>query len=358
MSEPLQRHLLQRISAEGSLSVADYMAEALGHYYGKGDPLGRGGDFITAPEVSQMFGELIGLWCAVVWHQQGQPSRLRLVELGPGRGTLMADALRAAEGVPGFTATLSVHMVETSPALAALQKIALATVVPPVQWHATFAEVPQDAPFCIIANEFLDALPIQQFERLADGWRERCIGAEGERLVWRHRFGAPSFLEDAAVGSIVEAAPMREEIVAEVAQAIVAHGGAALFIDYGHIQTAPGDTLQAVKDHKYHDVLVDPGEADLTSHVDFARVGEAARNAGAAVHGPVGQGDFLTALGIVQRTQILAKNSTRRDAGDVWAALRRLTDPKEMGALFKVMALTRSDAPKPEGFAAISGRIA
>jgi NADH dehydrogenase [ubiquinone] 1 alpha subcomplex assembly factor 7 len=362
MSQALLRHLLQRIVAEGPLSVADYMAEALGHpehgYYRKGDPFGRGGDFITAPEVSQMFGELIGLWCAVVWDQQGHPNKFRLVELGPGRGTLMADALRAAEGVPGFAAALDVHLVETSPVLTQRQRQTLATVAPPVSWHEAFAEVPGGAPLCVIANEFLDALPISQFERLPDGWQERRVGFDRWRLAWRHGEGTPAILEGSPVGSIVEISPSREQAVGDIAGAIATNGGAALLIDYSHIDSAPGDTLQAVKDHKYHDVLDDPGDADLTSHVDFARISEAARKAGAIVHGPVAQGDFLLALGIAQRTQILAKNSTRRDAQDVWAAFKRLTEPKQMGSLFKVLALTPQNAPAPEGFAASPGRIA
>ncbi len=362
MSQALLRQLLQRIAAEGPLSVADYMAETLGHpehgYYRKQDPFGRGGDFITAPEVSQMFGELIGLWCAVVWDQQGRPPLLRLVELGPGRGTLMADALRAAEGVPGFAATLEVHLVETSPTLTQRQKQTLVTVTPPVSWHGSFADIPGGAPLCVIANEFLDALPIRQFVRLPDGWHERCVGFDRWRLAWRSGEGFPPMLEDSPVGSIVEVSMSREHVTRDIAAAVAANGGAALFVDYGHTESAAGDTLQAVMNHLYHDVLSDPGDADLTSHVDFARISEVARKAGVAVHGPVTQGAFLLALGIAQRTQILAKNSTRRDAQDVWAAFKRLTEPMQMGSLFKVLALTPQNAPAPEGFAASPGRIA
>jgi len=350
---PLQAHLLQRIAAEGPLGLDDYMAAALGHpdhgYYMSGDPLGRTGDFVTAPEVSQMFGELIGLWCAVVWSSMGRPARLNLVELGPGRGTLMADALRALSQVEGVLDALEVHMVETSPSLTLRQQRNLSLAERPVHWHRHFAEVP-DGPLVVVANEFLDALPIRQMVRTETGWAERKVGADGACLVWVDvpSLAAPGI--DAPVGGIVEIAPIRDAAAGEIATRVAQGGGAALLIDYGHVLSAPGDTLQAVRDHKYHDVLTDPGEADLTSHVDFASVARHARAAGAAVHGPVGQGAFLRALGIEARAKVLARGKTPREAGEVHGAMKRLIAPAEMGALFKVLALTAPGLPVPAGF--------
>ena len=240
---PLQALLLQRIASEGPLGLDDYMAEALGHpdhgYYMSGDPLGRTGDFVTAPEVSQMFGELIGLWCAVVWSSMGRPQHLNLVELGPGRGTLMADALRALSQVEGVFATLHVHMVETSPSLTIRQQRNLSLVECPVSWHRRFSEVP-DGPLIVVANEFLDALPIRQMVKTETGWAERKVGADGARLVWADvpSLAAPGI--DATVGAIVEIAPARDAATGDIAARIVRDGGAALLIDYGHALSAPG----------------------------------------------------------------------------------------------------------------------
>jgi SAM-dependent MidA family methyltransferase len=314
-----------------------------------GDPLGRSGDFVTAPEVSQMFGELIGLWCAVVWSSMGQPSRLNLVELGPGRGTLMVDALRALSQVDGIFATLDVHLVETSPSLTVRQQRNLSLCDRPIAWHTRFADVP-DGPLIVVANEFLDALPIRQFVKTDTGWAERRVGAERDALVWidRPTLEAPAI--PAAVGDIVEISPARDAAVTEIAQAIMCNGGAALFIDYGHALSAPGDTLQAIRAHRFHDVLSDPGEADVTSHVDFAAAARAARAMGAIAHGPVTQGDFLRALGIETRARILARGKTPREAGEVLGAMKRLIGPKEMGELFKVLAVTAPGLPIPAGF--------
>jgi len=355
---PLLAHLLRRIATEGSIGVDDYMAEVLGHpdhgYYMSGDPLGRSGDFVTAPEVSQMFGELIGLWCAVVWSSMGRPSRLNLVELGPGRGTLMVDALRALSQVDGIFETLDVHLVETSPSLTLRQKRNLSLCGRPVTWHTRFADVP-DGPLIVIANEFLDALPIRQFVKMETGWAERRVGAQGDALVWidRPTLEAPRMdvpLLNVEGGGIVEISPARDAAVGEIAQAVVRCGGAALFVDYGHALSAAGDTLQAIRAHRFHDVLSDPGEADVTSHVDFAAATRAARTAGAIAHGPVTQGDFLRALGIETRRHILARGKTPREAGEVLGAMKRLIGPKEMGELFKVLALTAPGLSIPAGF--------
>jgi SAM-dependent MidA family methyltransferase len=350
---PLQAHLLQRIAAEGPLGLDDYMAEVLGHpehgYYMSGDPLGRAGDFVTAPEVSQMFGELIGLWCAVVWSSMGRPSRINLVELGPGRGTLMADALRAMAQVEGIFDALDVHLVETSPSLTLRQQRNLSLAERPVTWHRRFSEVP-DGPLIVVANEFLDALPIRQMVKTAIGWAERKVGADGDRLIWIDvpSLAAPSI--DTESGNVVEISPIRDAAVGEIAARVVRDGGAALLIDYGHTLSAAGDTLQAVKSHRYHDVLADPGEADVTSHVDFAAAARSARTAGAVVHGAVSQGDFLRALGIETRAKVLARGKTPREAGEVLGAMKRLIGPKEMGDMFKVLAVTAPGLSVAAGF--------
>jgi SAM-dependent MidA family methyltransferase len=261
----------------------------------------------------------------------------------------MADVLRAAASVDGFLAAVKVNLVETSPVLATHQRRSLSTVVPPIVWHERFAEVP-DGSMIVIANEFLDALPIRQFLRTRAGWSERRVDFWDDGLVWVDAPTLPPTSIDAPVGAIVELSPAREALVREVAGRIVRSGGAALFIDYGHMASAPGDTLQAVKDHRFHDVLADPGEADLTSHVDFERLGDAARAVGATVHGPVLQGDFLRALGIEMRAHMLSQGASRRDAAEVRAALRRLTHPDEMGTLFKAFALTGREDLRAEGF--------
>jgi NADH dehydrogenase [ubiquinone] 1 alpha subcomplex assembly factor 7 len=356
---PLLAKLARRIARHGPLSVADYMAAALtdpdhGYYMGR-DPLGARGDFVTAPEVSQMFGELIGLWCAEAWRGQGAPARAALVELGPGRGTLLADALRAARRVPAFAAALEVHLVEVSPALRARQEDALADAKP--IWHESLAGVPQ-RPLLLVANEFFDALPVRQLVKRADGWGERRVALAGERALAFADSPAdpalealvPEALRAAAPGALFEVAPAGQEIAREIARRLRRHGGAALVIDYGHAASALGETLQAVRRHARHDVLRDPGAADLTCHVDFAALAAAARDEGAAAHGPVAQGAFLERLGIAARAARLMEGATPRQREAVRAARRRLTAPDQMGALFKVLALTPKDAPPPPGF--------
>jgi len=322
--------LRRLIRHEGPIPVARFMAEANAHYYATRDPFGAAGDFTTAPEISQMFGELIGLWLVEVWRGMGRPAPVRLVELGPGRGTLMADALRAARLDPAFLAATELHFVETSPALIGAQRARL----PQARHAGDFAEVP-DGPLLLVANEFFDALPIRQFVRVGTAWRERRVGLDGERFV---------FTES---GELSETAPAREAAMAEVARRVAAFGGAALVVDYGHARSAPGDTLQAVRGHRFHDPLVAPGEADLTAHVDFEALAAAARAEGAAVHGPVGQGAFLHALGIEARAAALRP----KGGAAVDAALTRLTGDDAMGSLFKVLSLTSPDLLPPPGFA-------
>lgn len=361
MSTPLAGILRRRIAVSGPISVAEFMREALGHpehgYYQTRDPLGRRGDFITAPEISQVFGELIGLWCAEIWRTTLAPRAARLVELGPGRGTLMADALRAGRMAPGFVEAVSVHLVETSPVLRQMQRRALATAA--ASWHDTLDDVPS-GPALIVANEFLDALPVHQLVLTGACWRERLVGLgdAGEPLRFTLATGAspleaaiPEQVRAAArPGDVAEICPAAIEHAQAIGHRLAAQGGAALIVDYGHERSAPGDTLQALRAHERHDPLCDAGEADLTAHVDFARVAAAARQAGAAVHGPITQRDLLTRLGIEARTERLARNATAAQARNIRSACHRLIAPDEMGTLFKALSLTPKSAPEPPGF--------
>jgi NADH dehydrogenase [ubiquinone] 1 alpha subcomplex assembly factor 7 len=354
--------IARRIRAAGPLTVAEFMTEAMQHprlgYYATRDPLGAAGDFITAPEVSQVFGELIGLWCADVWARMGRPDPVLLVELGPGRGTLMADALRALGVAADFRRALRVHLVETSPVLRALQAKALAAAAP--TWHERLDTVPA-GPLLLVANEFLDALPIRQFERRGGAWHERRVGlAPNGRSLAFAPDPAPSpsaallppRLAAGPEGSVAEVCPAALGLADELGRRLASDGGAALFIDYGHGQSACGDTLQAVRQHRYHPVLEAAGSADLTAHVDFEAFAGAARAAGARPRGPVTQGGFLRALGIELRAGQLTANASAETGATIRAGVRRLIDADEMGTLFKVLALTHPDLPMPAGFAA------
>jgi NADH dehydrogenase [ubiquinone] 1 alpha subcomplex assembly factor 7 len=361
---PLLQYFRAMIGREGPLSIARYMADALGHpehgYYRTRDPLGAAGDFTTAPEMSQMFGELIGLWCAVTWRQLGRPEALALVELGPGRGTLMADALRAAAAVPDFAAACRVHLVETSQPLIARQRETLAGYAP--AWHEALAAVPR-GPMIVLANEFFDALPIRQFVRTPTGWHERLVGLDaksgGLRFVLCATEAAgetiPASVRRAPLGSLVEVSAARERIAAELGGRLAADGGAALLIDYGHAHSAPGETLQAVRRHRSHPVLEEPGTADLTAHVDFAALATAALAAGAAVHGPIEQGQLLIALGVEARAAALQRRASVEQAAAIEAGLRRLVEPGQMGRLFKAFALSHPELPPPAGFEGLGG---
>lgn len=361
---PLARILRTRIRLGGPITIADFMAEALGHpahgYYRGRDPLGAAGDFITAPEIGQVFGELLGLWCADCWDRMGRPRPVRLVELGPGRGTLMADALRAAKVMAGFLEAIDLHLVETSPVLRARQRDALGDAAP--TWHDALDSVPA-GPMLLIANEFLDALPVHQLQLTAQGWRERlvAVAAAGDafRLVLAPGPSPvaaliPPSLDSAHLppGSVVEVAPAGIALAGAIGARLAADGGAALIIDYGHAASAVGDTLQAVRGHQRHPVLAEPGAADLTAHVDFAALGRAAGAAGARVYGPVTQGAFLSALGIEARVAALVANADAGRAEAIETGARRLIDEQEMGKLFKVLALCAPDLPRPDGFAA------
>lgn len=334
------------------MTVADWMAECLldprHGYYATRDPLGAAGDFTTAPEISQVFGELVGLALGQAWLDRGRPAPVRLVELGPGRGTLMADALRALRAVPGVLDAASVHLVEASPALREVQARALAGHAP--AWADRLEDAPEGFTL-LVANEFLDALPVRQFVRDGAAWRERVVGAREGRLA----FGlspplSPGFLAerlgDTAEGEVVEWRPAVPPLMAEVERRLLAHGGAALLIDYGGWRSR-GDTLQAVRGHAYADPLEAPGEADLTAHVDFEAVARAAP--GLRASGLTTQGAFLERLGATARAQALARGLDGEALAAAAAAHRRLTHPDEMGALFKALGLARPGEPPLPG---------
>ena len=340
MGSPAER-LSRLIAAGGPISVGQYMAEANAHYYGTRDPLGAAGDFTTAPEISQMFGELIGLWLADLWIRAGSPE-VHFVELGPGRGTLAADAIRAMRSA-GFEPP--VHFVETSAVLRESQ----AQRVPHARWHDDVASFPDDAPLLIVANEFFDALPIRQLVAGERGWRERMVGFDGTRFV---PMAGPQIslpLPPAAPGRIVETSPTSVAVVRELAARLASQGGAALIVDYGHGSSAPGETLQAVSRHGYADPWVSPGEHDLTAHVDFQALAEAAAVEGVRVVGPREQGQWLEAVGIGARAAALGKAAPHR-AEEIEAARTRLVAPEQMGSLFKMLALVGAGWPEPAGF--------
>ncbi|HAX90754.1 MAG TPA: methyltransferase [Rhodospirillaceae bacterium] len=338
------------IAADGPISVARFMQLALSYpkhgYYMKGDPLGVSGDFTTAPEISQMFGELIGLWLADMWRQMGQPLRFTLLELGAGRGTLLADALRASEKVPGFHAAMKLKLIESNETLKALQREKLAAYKP--DYIADLSALPEH-PVFFIANEFFDVLPVHQYVKLADGWRERMVGLSDDKFVFvTGEAAVPLPLPDGA--AFYEISPMAIAMVSDIAAHIAAYGGAALFIDYGYSEAKGCSTLQAVSGHEPVNALERPGQVDLTAHVDFASLKLAAQKHNVAVSPIIGQGAFLKALGIELRARQLKMQGNLEQADAIDAALHRLTDPSEMGALFKVMAMAPKDCKDIAGF--------
>lgn len=353
----LAQELAELIGQEGPISISRYMALCLGHprhgYYMKQDPFGADGDFTTAPEISQVFGELVGLWAASVWQAMGAPASVRLVEFGPGRGTLMQDMLRAARALPGFRDALSVHLVEMSPVLRERQKATLAASGVELRWHDRIEQA-LEGPAIVVANEFLDALPLDQFVRTPEGWRERLVGLDGEeRLAFGLAAEPDASLSIAApVASVLEQPAAALEAVAAVSRHVAAAGGAGLFIDYGPARSGFGDTLQALKRHAFVDVLAEPGDADLTVHVDFARMAQAGLAAGAAAHGAVTQRDFLLALGLQQRFEALSRRAAPAQAQTLAEGVGRLieTGPTAMGELFKVLAVADPKLPLLPGF--------
>ncbi len=350
---PLTKVLTMRIAATGPITVAEYMAECLLHpqhgYYVTRDPLGASGDFTTAPEISQMFGECLGICLAQTWLDQGAPARIVLAELGPGRGTLMADVLRAMRAVTGLTEAAEVHLVEASPVLRARQAETLAGAGP--IWHDRIETLPE-APLFLLANEFFDALPVRQFVRYGGGWRERQVGLKDGALALGLSAPAPLALlahrlADTGDGDIVEHCPALPAITGEIGRRVAMHGGAALIVDYGGWRSR-GDTLQAVRAHRYDDVLAHPGEADLTAHVDFEALALAAMPA--VTTALVAQGVLLERLGIGQRAQKLAARLTGLPLTEHLAAHRRLTHPQEMGRVFQSLAIHPGRGPAPPGY--------
>ena len=350
LDAPLGESIAAQIDAAGAITLHDYMALCNAHYYGTRDPLGVAGDFITAPEISQMFGEMIVLWLADIAQRAGARERAAYVELGPGRGTLAADALRSM-GAAGCRPPI--HLVETSPALRRAQ----ARAVPDALFHDVIDNLPDDRPLLIVANEFFDALPIRQYLRTDAGWRERVL--VNDRVERGYRFlpdlgqddaadAIPPSLRDAEQGAIVETCPMAAAIMQGLAGRIARQGGVMIAIDYGHGGPATGDTFQAVQAHRFADPFVEPGARDLTAHVDFSALADAARAGGALATPMIEQGTFLVRLGIGARANTLARsNPAQKDA--LVAAMVRLTDPTAMGSLFKVMAISHPDWPEPEG---------
>ncbi|SJZ88394.1 NADH dehydrogenase [ubiquinone] 1 alpha subcomplex assembly factor 7 [Enhydrobacter aerosaccus] len=362
MTSELGRRLARRLAVTGPISVADFMAEALGHptlgYYRRAMPLGAAGDFTTAPEISQMFGELLGAWLAERWYAIGRPAPVRLIELGPGRGTLMADALRATRGVPGFHAAVDLHLVDINQPLRAAQEAALGAYRP--HWHDRIDTIPV-GPTLLVANEFFDALPVRQFEKTRFGWSERMVGLapDGETLVFAAAPGPSPFARllpdvvreaDLPLGTIAETCPGAIDVITQIATRLVTESGWALIIDYGRDHSEAIATLQAVRGHRSVDPLDRPGETDLTAHVDFAVLAATARAAGAQVFGPTGQGDFLRRLGLEQRTAALKARATPAQRSDIDAASLRLIAPDQMGTLFRVLAVGDTRSPAPAGF--------
>lgn len=339
---PLALRLAARIARDGAITIADYMEACLGDpahgYYMTRDPFGVAGDFITAPEISQMFGELIGLWAVETWDRLGRPAPFLLAELGPGRGTLMADALRATRLVPEFEAAAQIVLVETSPRLAAIQRSSLADHS--IRWTRSIEELP-GGPAIILANEFFDALPVRQFVRLAAGWAERRVttteGAFAYQLCPAPDFAGPTGVEE---GTIVEIASAAEAIIETLAARVAKCGGVLLAIDYGHDGAGYGETLQAVRQHQPVSPLAFAGEADLTVHVDFARLAAAVRASGAEALPLMTQGEFLLALGLLDRAGRLGAGKDASAQAAIAAAVERLAGQEAMGHLFKVLCVT------------------
>ncbi len=364
---PLEERLLRLIDDHGPIRVGDFMSDALCHpqhgYYSTSVPFGKEGDFTTAPEISQMFGELLGAWVIQSWEDIGAPSVVNLIELGPGRGVLMEDMLRtAAKVAPKFLKAVHVYMVETSGRLRYEQTKRMTGSKVPVTWATEMHDIPL-APTIIVANEFFDCLPIRQFVRTASReekcWRERLIGTTGIGDARRLSFelshqtyaspeGAPS---GAKPEDVFETCETAEDIIREMTSRFEQHKGRALIIDYGHGRSGFGDTLQAMRNHHFWPPLETPGKADVTAHVDFAALSRTARQAGAMVHGPILQGQFLAQLGLEQRALALAKHTTsEQQRKEILSGARRLAHPDEMGTLFKALCVQTEGLGIPAGF--------
>ncbi len=349
------------IHHHGYLSIAQYMKMVLTHdeygYYRKHDPLGKSGDFITAPEISQIFGELIGMWLATQFSEMGEPKDCILVELGAGRGTLISDILRATAKIPKFHSNIKIHIIECNDELKALQKTAIAPYDIKTHWHNDVSTLPKK-PLLLVANEFFDALPTHQFVRTDQGWRERMITVDQDDNL---TFGltqsptpqcafAPKDWQELPTDCVYEFCPEAHDIVYQLSQHIREHRGAGITIDYGYYDNLFTNSFQAVKDHAFHDPLMEPGSADLTTHVNFKRLANTALSAGATAYIGLTQGDFLDQMGIHLRAQMLKKNASPLQAEKISQDVERLTSPEQMGSLFKTMAITHPDLPTPYPF--------
>ncbi len=362
---PLENVIRHRIRQRAGITVADYMRLCLTHpehgYYTTRQPFGAGGDFITAPEASQMFGELIGIWTIACWQLLARPRLLNLVELGPGRGLLMADLLRAAGSRPQLLRALRVHLVEISPHLRAEQKRRLAPFGPPLHWHDDLPTPEElgNAPVLVIANEFFDALPVHHHERTEEGWRERLVVEDATGALAFAATGTPlsqdalpRWAHDHPPGAIIELSPERAEYARRLGALLRATGGAALVIDYGHTRPGPGETLQALYRHRRVGVFHRPGETDITAHVDFAALAESLRASGLATPPPLEQGRFLLGLGLEQRLRDLLANADDAQAARLLRGAGRIAGIGQMGSLFKVLCAHHPHMPTPPPFTA------
>jgi NADH dehydrogenase [ubiquinone] 1 alpha subcomplex assembly factor 7 len=356
----LAARLHARIAESGPLSIEAFMqaclSDAASGAYASRQPIGGAGDFITAPEISQIFGELLGLWAVALWQSMGEPRAVTVAELGPGRGTSMADALRAWHGVPKFLDAVSVALIEISPVMVEAQRNTLREAPAPLRWYARLDELP-DGPLIVLANEFIDALPIRQFVRRGGAWHERLVAndgrggfcfTEGETVTLGNRAG--DLPDQAPDGSILETRPAVWTLLRELASRAALAPLAVLIIDYGHVESGFGDTLQAVRGHRFAVTLADPGSADLSAHVDFADLKRQASTVGLAPYGPMAQGEFLLKLGLGERRNRLLQRATPVQAEAIASGASRLVDPKQMGVLFKVLALTNARLAPPPPF--------
>ena len=332
-------------------------------YYVNQNPFGKTGDFVTAPEVSQIFGELIGLWFADLWLKMDRPVKVHLIELGPGKGTLMADVIRVLSVLPDFLNVIELHFVEASPQLTQIQKEKLSDFQGKITWHETVksaltAAEGDDAPTYLFANEFFDALPIRQFQKGDLGWHERMVTANetGDGLITMlspfpvQDVELPAALKVAELHSIIEVSPMAEYVTNLIGEHLKTYSGAALFIDYGYTESRTGETLQAIEQHKYANIYERPGYADLSSHVNFGKLLDIANYVGLTTLGPKEQGRFLSDMGIEERVKILCKNATPEQKKDILSSVNRLIAPDEMGTLFKVAGMISSDEIEVAGF--------
>jgi NADH dehydrogenase [ubiquinone] 1 alpha subcomplex assembly factor 7 len=352
----LAARLHARVAKDGPLSVENFMraclSDAASGAYASRQPIGGKGDFITAPEISQIFGELIGLWAVAVWQSMGEPSRVTVAELGPGRGTLLADSLRAWRGVPKFLDSVSVALIERSPVMVEAQRKTLNDAALPLRWYASLDATPE-GPLIVLANEFFDALPIRQFIRRDDAWHERLV-TSGSRGGFTFMDGEAcdeaQLPHTAPDGAIFEARPAGRTLLPEFGRRATGAPLAALIVDYGHAESGFGDTLQAVREHRFADPLADPGAADLSAHVDFADLRREAEATGLQAYGPMPQGEFLLKLGLGERHERLVQRATPAQSEAIASGVARLVDPRQMGMLFKALALTSPGLPSPPPF--------